>query len=102
MKPTKHATKPEAPKQETAAPPSPAPAPAKPKVIKVLKADAKFRGARDAWYKVLIAHDGKTVKEWEDACIAKPPSLPKSGRAEAPSGWTSYFTRTGIAQVVEG
>lgn len=75
-----------------------APKPTKIVTIKVLKRDAKFRGARDAWYKELIAHDGKPLKDFEDACTKKPPSLPKSGRAEAPSGWTSYFVRQGILQ----
>lgn len=99
----KTATKPaESPKQEAAAPSSPAPAP-KVRMIKVLKADAKFRSgsAREAWYLELKKYDGKPVKEYEDACTAKPPSLPKSLRPEAPSGYTAYFVRNGIMQVVE-
>jgi len=75
--------------------------PAKVRKIKVLKTDAKFRGAREAWYAVLKAHDGKTVEEFEKACTDKPPSLPKSLRPEAPSGWTRYFKKTGIMDIVE-
>lgn len=75
--------------------------PAKVRKIKLLKTDAKFKGAREAWYNELKAHDGKTVEEFEKACTTKPPSVPKSGRAEAPSGWTSYFKRTGIMQIEE-
>lgn len=70
-----------------------------PKVIKVLKTDAKYRGARAAWYEVLRQHDGRTVKEYTEATTAKPPSVPKSGRVENPAGWVSYFVRTGVAQV---
>lgn len=82
-----------------------APKVAKIRVIKVLKTDAKFRGAREAWYNELKAHDGKTVKEFEDKCEKTPPSKPKKGKfaatGEPPSGWTSYFIRNGIAQIVE-
>jgi len=81
--------------------PAPEAKPTKVRVLKVLKTDAKFRGARDAWYAVLKAHDGKPVEVFEKACTDKPPSLPKSGKAEAPSGWTSYFKRTGIISIEE-
>lgn len=83
----------------------PAPAaeskPTKVTIIKVLKQGAKFRGARQAWYDELVKYDGKSKADYEKACTDKPPSLPKSGRAEAPSGWTSYFKRTGIAEYIE-
>jgi hypothetical protein len=92
-----------APTPEVAATPAtpPTKVTVKPVLIKVLKSDAKFRGARDAWYAELKAHDGKTLKEYVDACTAKPPSLPKSLKAEAVSGWVSYFKRTGILELVE-
>ncbi len=101
MKPVKSvpAAKPEV--ATVVAAPAPEAKPAKTKIIKVLKADAKFRGAREAWYVELKKHDGKPLAEFEKATDDKPPSLPKSGRKEAPSGWTSYFTRTGIMQVEE-
>lgn len=91
---------------KSATPPAPTPAPvqakpAKVKVIKVLKTDAKYRGAREAWYVVLKAHDGKPVADFEKATTDKPPSLPKSGRAEAASGWTSFYKREGIISIVE-
>ncbi len=69
--------------------------------VKVLKADAKFRGAREAWYQKLKEFDGKPIADYEKACTDSPPSLPKSGKAEKPSGWIGYFTRTGILSVVQ-
>lgn len=78
-----------------------APKPVKIAMIKVLKMDAKFRGAREAWYAELKKHDGKPLAEFEKAADETPPSLPKSQRKEAPSGWTSYFKRTGILEVQE-
>ena len=76
--------------------PAPEAKPTKVAFVKVLKQDAKFRGAREAWYNELKKHDGKPLADYEKACDDKPPSLPKSGRKEAPSGWVSYFIRTGI------
>lgn len=107
-KPSKLTQAPVAIKQEDGKPPfkgEPTPAaeakPTKIRKIKVLKQDAKFRGAREAWYAELKKFDGKPLKDYEEACAKKPPSLPKSGRAEAPSGWTSYFKRTGILEITE-
>jgi len=68
--------------------------------IKVLKTDAKFRGAREAWYQKLKEMDGKPIADYEEATTKSPPSLPKSGKAEKPSGWIGYFQRTGILSVV--
>lgn len=68
--------------------------------VKVLKTDAKFRGAREAWYNKLKEFDGKPIADYEKACTDTPPSLPKSGKAEKPSGWIGYFQRTGILSVV--
>lgn len=64
-----------------------------PGVLKV-KPGMALRGARDLWYKVLLAHDGKPVAEFLAKCKETPPSLPKSGIAEKPSGWLKYFLRT--------
>src|SRR5688572_3208346 len=72
---------------------------AAPGLIKVLKGDAKLRGARQAWYETLRKYDGKPAAEFLVACAEKPPSLPKSGVAEKPQGWLSWFVRSGIAQV---
>jgi hypothetical protein len=69
--------------------------------IKVLKTDAKFRGAREAWYQKLKEMDGKPIADYEEATTKTPPSLPKSGKAEKPSGWIGYFQRTGILAVVQ-
>lgn len=72
---------------------------AKPKVLKI-KAGAKYRGARDAWYMRLKEHEGKSVDEFIDSCKKKPPSLPKSGTAENPTGWLRFFERSGIVSQV--
>src|SRR5688572_7547522 len=62
---------------------------AAPGLIKVLKADAKLRGgsARAAWYAALCKYDGKPAAEFLVATKDKPPSVPKSGVAEKPTGW---------------
>lgn len=68
--------------------------------IKVLKRDGKFRGARDKWYQAILKADGKTVKEFTDEVLAKPPSTPTkgslAGKCEPPPGWISYFKRNGF------
>lgn len=68
--------------------------------ILAVKPGVSLRGARAAWYAVLLAHNGKPAAEFLATCAAQPPSLPKSGVAEKPQGWLGYFLRTGIAQVV--
>lgn len=70
---------------------------AKPQVIVSVKAGIKYRGARAAWYTVLQAHQGKPAADFLAACTSQPPSTPKSGVVEKPSGWLSYFVRTGVA-----
>lgn len=72
---------------------------AKPQVLVVVKKDAKLRGARDLWYQRLVEHDGKPVDTFVESAKNNPPSLPKSGKAEAPGGWLSYFKRQGIVEV---
>lgn len=71
----------------------------RPGKVRVLKDNAQFRGARKAWYDVLLAHNGKPIADYEEHCTKNPPSLPKSGRAEAPSGWVRYFVRTGVLAI---
>lgn len=68
--------------------------------LQVTKKDAKFRGARDAWYTVLCAHDGKMVSDFLSTTKENPPSLPKSGVAENPTGWLRYFIRSGVCKTV--
>lgn len=70
-----------------------------PGVLQV-KQGVALRGARAQWYTLLCAYNGQPVAQWLAAAAATPPSLPKSGVAEKPSGWLRYFTRTGIATVV--
>lgn len=71
-----------------------------PKILKV-KQGLKFRGAREAWYQQLVAHDGKTQEEFLKATALKPPSLTKKNEAEKPSGWLSFFLRTQAASLVD-
>lgn len=79
-----------------------APAPEiKPVLIKVLKKDAKFRGAREAWYTRLLEHDGKTVDEYVESCKTKCPQMTKNGTVENPTGWVGFFKRQGIMQEVK-
>lgn len=72
----------------------------KPVLIKVLKKDAKFRGARDAWYKRLIEHDGKPLDEYVESCNTNCPQLTKNNTKENPTGWVGFFKRQGIMQEV--
>lgn len=81
----------------TAVLPGPVTLPTQPAVPQVLavKAGLSYRGARAAWYAVLVQYNGQPGNAYLAACAATPPSLPKSGRPEAPSGWLRYFVRTG-------
>lgn len=72
---------------------------AKPLVIKVMKADVKYRGARAEWFAVLQRYDGKPAGDFLAATTKNPPSLPKSGVQEKATGWLRYFVRSGIAQL---
>lgn len=74
--------------------------PAQPGVLQV-KAGAALRGARAAWYGVLLAYNGKPVAEFLAATTATPPSLPKSGVQEKATGWLGWFVRNGLVQVVQ-
>lgn len=86
---------------ETAEPPKQEAAPAKPVLIKVLKKDPKFRGAREAWFKRLVEFDGKSMDEYIASCKEKCPQLTKNGTAENPTGWVGFFKREGIAQFAQ-
>jgi len=66
-----------------------------------VKAGGKYRGARQAWYTRLQKYDGKPASAYLENCKEDPPSLPKSGVAEAPQGWLSFFQRTGMVAMVE-
>jgi hypothetical protein len=67
------------------------------KTLKVVKAEQKYEGARALWYAALREHDGKSTEAFVAACTKKPPTLPKSGKAEDPRGWLRYFVREGVA-----
>ncbi len=70
--------------------------------IQVAKANLAYRGARAAWYAALLAHNGQPAAAYLAACKDNPPSLPKSGVAEAPQGWLSWFVRQGVCALVAG
>lgn len=67
--------------------------------ITVGKTNVKFRGARAAWYEVLLQYNGKPAADFLAHCTKSPPSTPKSGVPEPASGWLRYFTRSGIAEL---
>lgn len=91
-------TKSEVVKQEAAAPVEPGP---KPKRIKVLKKDSKFRGgsAREAWYIRLKEMEGKTEGEFLANTKENPPARTQNGTVENPSGWMRFFVRNGIVSL---
>lgn len=68
-----------------------------PTVIATVKQGVVYRGARAAWYAVLCAHQGQPVRAFYAATKATPPSVPKSGMPENPSGWLRFFVRNGVA-----
>lgn len=65
--------------------------------VLAVKPGMQYRGARAAWYAVLLAHNGQPAAAYLAACAANPPSLTKKGTAENPTGWLRYFVRTGVA-----
>ena len=71
-----------------------------PGVLQVTPPKGSYRGARAAWFAVLQQYHGKPVAEFLAATAAYPPSLPKSGKAEPPTGWLGWFKRQGVAAVV--
>lgn len=68
-----------------------------------VKAGAKLRGAREAWYQRLLKYEGKPLAEYVADCTANPPSTPTkgalAGKGEPPSGWVSWFKREGLLAV---
>lgn len=71
-----------------------------PGTLNVLKGNLQFKGARAAWYAVLLQHHGQPAQNYLNTCLANPPSLPASKRPEPPSGWLSWFVRNGVCTVV--
>jgi hypothetical protein len=100
----KQATTPAQAKPAATTPPAGA-AGATPQAAKVLymqvKPGVKYRGARAAWYERAQKYEGKPVAAYLENCKEDPPSLPKSGVAEAPQGWLSFFTRQGVVTLAE-
>lgn len=71
----------------------------RPQKLKVIKKDAKFRGARESWYARLVEYDGKTEGEYIESCKEKPPAMTKNGTAENPTGWVRFFVRQGVLSI---
>jgi len=71
----------------------------KPTMVLKVKGGMKYRGARDQWYQVLQACDGKSPDEFIKLTKDKPPSLTKKGEAENPQGWLRFFLRTGAVSL---
>jgi hypothetical protein len=69
-----------------------------------VKQGMQYRGARAAWYAVLLQHNGQPAAAYLAATTANPPSLPtkgkNAGRPEPASGWLAYFVRQGVATLV--
>lgn len=69
-------------------------------VLKI-KGNVPLRGARQAWYMLLLQYDGKPASAFLEAAKKEPPSLPQKGKGagkpEPASGWLRYFVRQGIA-----
>jgi hypothetical protein len=70
-------------------------------VVLAVKGNVPLRGARQAWYGLLLQYNGKPAAAFLAAATATPPSLPQkgkgAGKAEPASGWLRYFVRQGIA-----
>lgn len=89
----------EQPKGETVVNLPPPPEPAKPLLIKVLKPETKYRGAREAWFARLKEFDGKSLDDYVANCKEKCPQLTKAQTAENPTGWVSFFKREGVLEL---
>lgn len=66
-----------------------------------VKGNVPLRGARQAWYTVLLQYNGKPASAFIAHVTANPPSLPAkgklAGKPEPASGWLRWFVRQGIA-----
>jgi len=69
--------------------------------VLAVKGNVPLRGARQAWYQLLLAHNGKPAAAFLAAATANPPSLPQRGKSagkpEPAAGWLRWFVRQGIA-----
>lgn len=74
--------------------------------VLVVKGNVPLRGARQAWYQLLVQHAGKPASAFIAAATANPPSLPQkgkgAGKAEPATGWLRYFVRIGVASYAPG
>lgn len=72
-----------------------------PAPVLAVKGNVPLRGARQAWYQLLLSYSGKPAKAFLEAATASPPSLPQKGKGagkpEPAAGWLRWFVRQGIA-----
>lgn len=68
-------------------------------------AAVNLRGARQAWYAHLAAHNGQPAAAFIANALAKPPSTPTrghlAGKCEPPAGWLRWFVKNGYCVVVQ-
>ena len=73
------------------------------KINKTTKVGFRKGSAREAYYLLLLLHDGQTVDSFVVAAKAKVPSKPKAGKLkgkpEPIQGWLGWFTRNGYCTI---
>ena len=73
------------------------------KIVKETKVNFRAGSARDLYWQVLAAHDGKTVDAFVKAVAANPPSVPGrgklAGKPEPVQGWLSFFVRGAYCEI---
>lgn len=78
---------------------------AQPVPVLQVKQGLQYRGARAAWYAVLLAHNGQPAAAYVAATTANPPSLPTKGKnankPEPAAGWLAWFVRQGVATLAQ-
>ena len=76
-----------------------------PTVVLVKGAKVNFRAgsARAEYYARLAEFNNKPLADFIASCESNPPSMPTkgklAGKPEPVSGWVSYFTRNGYAEI---
>ena len=73
------------------------------KIVKETKVNFRTGSARDLYYQVLAAHDGKTVDSFIKTVAANPPSVPGrgklAGKPEPVQGWLAFFVREAYCEI---
>lgn len=73
------------------------------KIIATTKVNFRKGSARAAYYKVLAAHNGKSVESFTKAVTSQIPSTPSKGKLkgkqEPVAGWIGWFVRQGYCKI---